>query len=136
MSADLEPPSSIIEGEEIDLGNFYPTHHVVLAFDQRSQADDAEETIRRAGFRDIRLVSDRQMRSALQHGRNSVPALPATGTSTKSVQLCQQLAEQGCQFLIVRAPSEDETQTLMNILQQHPCRLAQKYHRLVIQTLQ
>lgn len=122
--------------DSIDLGNFYPTHHVVLAFEQEQQAREVGGALRLAGFRNIREIDDKHMLSASQRGLDTVDLIASMGSSQKTVELHNRLAREGCHFLMVRAPSDDDTEKLMEIIRQNPFRLAQKYHRLIIQTLQ
>lgn len=118
-----------------DLGNFYPTHHVVLAFEKKEQADNVCDRLREAGFNDIRAIDDQQMIIASQRGLDTASPIAAMGSSLKMVELHNELAKEGCHFLIVKAPSNDDTEKLMAIVRKSPFRLAQKYKRLVIQTL-
>ena len=118
-----------------DLGNFYPTHHVLLAFEQKDQADKARDALRDAGFGDIREIDDQQMIAASQHGLDTASLIAAMGSSLKMVELHNKLAKEGCHFLLVKAQSDQDTEKLMSVVRQGPFRLAQKYKRLVIENL-
>lgn len=118
-----------------DLGNFYPTHHVLLAFEKKEDADSTRDGLRQAGFSEIREIDDRQMMDASQHGLDNANLIAAMGSSMKMVELHNQLARQGCHFLLVKAQSDEDTEKLMSVVRKVPFRLAQKYRRLVIQTL-
>jgi hypothetical protein len=118
-----------------DLGNFYPTHHVVLAFEKKEQADDVRDQLREAGFNEIRAIDDQQMIAASQRGLDTASPIGAMGSSLKMVELHHELAKKGCHFLIVKAPTDEDTEKLMSIVRKGPYRLAQKYKRLVIQML-
>jgi hypothetical protein len=118
-----------------DLGNFYPTHHVLLAFEQKQQADTARDGLRAAGFNEMREIDDREMISASQRGLDTASLIAAMGSSLKMVELHNKLAKEGCHFLLVKAPSDEDTEKLMTVIRKNPYRLAQKYKRLVIQTL-
>ena len=124
-----------LQEQGTDLGNFYPTHHIVLAFDNASQSKQAREGLEAVGFKEIRAFTDQQMQSASQHGLDTAGVIAAMGSSLKMVELHNRLAKEGCHFLMVKAPSDDDTERLMQVIRKNPFRLAQKYHRLVIQTL-
>ncbi len=119
-----------------DLGNFYPTHHIVLAFDTAEQAQTAYDALTQAGFKEIRRFTDKQMQASSQRGLDTAGLIAAMGSSLKMVELHHRLASEGCHFLMVKAPSDDDTERLMKEIRKQPFRLAQKYHRLVIQTLE
>lgn len=119
-----------------DLGNFYPTHHVLLAFERRSQAESVQSEAQAAGFVDIRFFDDHKMLKASQHGLDTAGLIAAMGSSLKMVELHNTLAREGCHFLLIKAESNEDTERLMAIVRQHHFRLAQKYRRLVIETLE
>ncbi|WP_428310375.1 hypothetical protein [Hydrocarboniphaga sp.] len=119
-----------------DFGNFYPTHHVLLAFEQKAQADGARDGLRAAGFDDVREIDDQRMISASQHGLDTASLIAAMGSSLKMVELHNTLAKEGCHFLLVKAESNEDTEKLMTVVRKGRFRLAQKYKRLVIETLE
>lgn len=118
-----------------DLGNFFPKHHVLIAFEKEQQARDTEQALQQAGFDDIKAIGDQQMIAASQKGLDSASPIAATGASLKMVELHNKLAKEGCHFLLVKAKGDEQTELLMNTVRDRPFRLAQKYHRLVIETL-
>ena len=118
-----------------DLGNFFPKHHVLLAFEKEQQADETRRALEQAGYRDIKIISDIEMESASQKGLDSASPIAATGSSLKMVELHNKLAKEGCHFLLVKAEGDEQTEALMSTVRQRPYRLAQKYHRLVIEVL-
>ena len=129
---------SLHEQEEngADLGNFYPTHHVLVAFDSAAQAGDALETAKSAGFDELRQISSSEMASAARHGLETAGVLAALGSSLKMVELHKTLADEGCHFVLVKAPSDEDTERLMSQIRRKPFRMAQKYRRLVIEMLE
>lgn len=120
-----------------DLGNFYPTHHVFIAFAGRQHALAARAALLDEGFEaeDCRYFDDRQVAEASRHGIEQANILAAVGKSLEMVKLHERLAEQGCHFLLVRADSDTATARLMQVAHRWPVKLAQKYHPLVIETL-
>lgn len=118
-----------------DVGNFYPRGHVVLAFESPEQARNTEQAVREAGFTDVAAFTDRQVIEATQKGLDSAGITAALGASLKMVEIQNKLATEGCHFLLVKAPKEEDSERLMEVVRRRPFRLAQKYHRLVIETL-
>jgi hypothetical protein len=118
-----------------DFGNFFPKHHVLLAFEQEQQARDTQRALEEAGFKELKAIDDREMEAASQKGLDSASPIAATGASLKMVELHNKLAKEGCHFLLVKAEGDEQTEALMNTVRQRPFRLAQKYHRLVIEVL-
>ncbi len=120
-----------------DMGNFYPLHHVFVAFPGEQEARQAQAALLEDGFSaaDCRVFNNREVADATQRGLDSAPLWGATGASLKDVQLQHQLALEGCHFLLVNAPSEAETESVMHAAHQGHFRVAQKYRRLVVEQL-
>ncbi len=118
-----------------DWGNFFPRHHILIAFESQEQAGITHDALTRARVESVRSISDQEMISASQHGLDTAGLVAAMGSSLRMVELHNKLAREGCHFLLVKAESDDDTDRVMDIVRQRPFRLAQKYHRFIIQTL-
>ncbi len=120
-----------------DMGVFYPVHHVFVAFPGAADAQAAREALLLQGFppEECRLFSDREVAAAAQRGLDSAPFWAATGASWKDVDLQHRLALDGCHFLLVKAATDAATEAVMRSAHASHFRVAQKYHRLVIERL-
>ena len=65
-----------------------------------------------------------------------VSHLAQLGSETKHMREHLKLAKQGCDKMIVYAPTEHESRRVMNVGRRFDIRLAEKYHRLVIEHLE
>lgn len=63
------------------------------------------------------------------------PDVLATG-DTNLISYLLELAKQGCDKMIVYAPTENEARRVMNVARRFDIRLAEKYHRLAIEHLE
>ncbi|HKY92923.1 MAG TPA: hypothetical protein VJM11_17860 [Nevskiaceae bacterium] len=117
-------------------GLFYPTGYVVAAF---PSADDAR-TVRDA------LLADGFEADAVQHVDAATMeheaaenlehrGLMAVGASVPVREKQLELARQGCDFLLVCAPEDQEEKRVVNALSKAPVRYAVKYRRLIIENL-
>jgi hypothetical protein len=119
-------------------GAFYPTGHVVIFFANQGDAERAREALLTGGYEDGELVilSSDYVAAAVEDALPHVSLLAQLGSETRHMQEHLELAKQGCDKLIVYAPTEHESKQVMNVARRFDLRLAEKYHRLVIEHLE
>jgi len=130
---------SIAEGNiPRSFGAFYPTGHVVIFFANQGDAERAREALLTGGYEDGELVilSSDYVAAAVEDALPHVSLLAQLGSETQHMQEHLELAKQGCDKLIVYAPTEHESKRVMNVARRFDIRLAEKYHRLVIEHLE
>jgi tRNA(Leu) C34 or U34 (ribose-2'-O)-methylase TrmL len=117
-------------------GAFYPTGHIVIFFANKGDAERAREALLTGGYEDNEIVVLSSDEAALCT-EDMLPhvSLLAFGSETRHMREHLELAKQGCDKLIVYAPTEHEAGRVMNVARHFDIRLAEKYHRLAIEHL-
>ena len=118
-------------------GAFYPTGHVVIFFANKGDAERAREALLTGGYEEgeIFILSSDYVVSAIEDALPNVSLLAQLGSETRHMQEHLELAKQGCDKMIVYAPTEHESKRVMNVARRFDIRLAEKYHRLAIEHL-
>ncbi len=121
------------------LGVFYPTGYAFLMFPDAEDAEQAARKLEDAGFngQDIMLLTPQVILKEIGmiDGESSV-ALPSVGTEGATVRKYVDLALEGHHALMVRAPSDKDTERVMSIVRDLPFSYGQKYHMLAIEDLE
>lgn len=120
-----------------DFGAFYPTGHLVVAFQQKSDADQVLRELRALGteFADSIEYSADQMAVFAEHNLAEAGMIASFGTSLSTVQSFLIAARQGASFLILPTPDDLTAQRAMEAIHRGPFVLAQRYHRLAIEEM-
>jgi hypothetical protein len=122
----------------LSFGAFYPTGHVVIFFANPADAERAREALLSGGYEedDILHMSSEDVVSTIERMRPHVSLLAQFGSETQQMERHYELAKQGCDKLIVYAPTEAESKRAMNVARRFDVKLAEKYHRLVMEDLE
>jgi len=120
-----------------DLGNFYPVGHIVAAFPTREAAITVQKGLQGKGYteEETRYFPPESVAEGTQRGLDSAGLLSMLGSSLRMVQLYHDLAEKGRHFLLIHAPDDRDDERVMSVVREQPHDLAQKYHRLTIESL-
>ena len=118
-------------------GAFYPTGHLVIMFANKGDAERAREALLAGGYEDneIVILSSGEAVSRIEEMLQHVSFL-SVGTESQHMRERLELAKQGCEEMIVYAPTENEAKRVMNVVRRFDIRLAEKYHRLAIEHLE
>jgi hypothetical protein len=118
-------------------GVFYPTGHLFLMFPDERAARDAERALERNGHsgEHICLLTPAEILEKIAATAGTDDPLPTPGTEVQTLRKFTRLAQQGHHGLLIHAPSHDETEHIMQVLQGHPVSYGQKYRHLVIEDL-
>ena len=120
-------------------GVFSPIGHVVLAFATDTDAARAREALLTGGYEEDEVLHYRgdEVIADAEQTRDNLGVLARLGLSMEwsEVERDVQLAQQGAAFLVVYAPSEAETNRVINVARRFNTTLARKYHRLAIEHL-
>ena len=120
-------------------GVFYPTGYAFLMFPAIGDAEQAARALEAAGFKgqDIMLLTPETILKEIGKidGESSV-ALPSVGTEGATVRKYIDLARDGHHALMVRAPSDKDTERVMAAVRELPFSYGQKYHMLAIEDLE
>lgn len=117
-------------------GIFYPTGHVVAAFDNARIADSALKALREAGFSEDHLTVIDAATMKREAGENLEDrGILSVGASVPVREKQLELAEAGCHFLMIYAPEDEDHERVKQSLVRVPTRYAVKYRALVIENL-
>lgn len=120
-------------------GVFYPTGYAFIMFPEGAQAEEAARELEESGFDGeaiMLLEPDTILREIGKVDGDSNVNLPSVGTEGHTVQKYVDLARDGQHALMVRAPSEKETERVMAVVRKQPFSYAQKYHMLAMEDLE
>ena len=137
----MKQPSKVIDenGHALmkDFGAFYPTGHLVVAFNEASDAQQVLQSLRGLGtaFVGSLYLSAQEMEQLAQHNLAEAGVIASMGTSLTTVQAFLDVARQGASFLILPTPDDQTTQQAMDAIHRVPFMLAQRYHSLAIEDM-
>lgn len=129
--------SDTSEHKRSDFGAFYPMGYVVAAFPGASDAKRVRKDLLTGGYeeRDVLHFEADAMAASLRRNLEGAGLMAGLGATKSSLRRQLGLAEKGCDFLLVHAPSHEEVDRVMNVVHRVPFRLAQKFHRFAIEDL-
>lgn len=121
-------------------GVFYPTGYAFVMFPDAATAERAAQQLENAGFagQDIMFLTPHVVLKDVGNvtDEDSPVALPSVGTEGATVNKYINLAREGHHALMVKAPSDEDTQRLMDVVRQLPFSYGQKYHMLAMEDLE
>jgi hypothetical protein len=120
-----------------DFGAFFPTGHMVVAF---AQPQDAHQVVHELeewahGPLDALEVSPQEMAEFAERNLHQASFIANLGTSVTTVQSFLDAAKAGATFLIVAVPDQVAAERVAEAIHHVPFVLAERYHRLVIETV-
>jgi hypothetical protein len=117
-------------------GLFYPTGYIVAAIEPPGDARTLKQTLLQAGFKDEEILISPAQEMAEEAKKNLDDNTGATVGATVPVREKQlHLAQEGCDFLIIHAPADDDEKRALAALSGRYLRYAVKYRLLVIENL-
>lgn len=119
------------------LGTYNPVGHVLLALPSEALAQDARQALLDAGFddEDVLLYSADEEREQMDAMLPRASQLAGFGYEVTLMRRYQQLACEGCGWLLVYAPDGAHTARVLEVAQRFGARSAVKYHWLVVEDL-
>lgn len=120
-----------------DFGTFYPTGHMVVAFRQAQDAHQVVHELEEIEHRplDVLEVGPREMVEFAQKNLHEAGVLAAMGTSLTTLRAFLEAAQDGATFLILPMPDPMTAEHVMQAIHHVPFMLAERYHRLAIETV-
>jgi hypothetical protein len=121
----------------VSFGVFSPVGHLVLAFENDEVTQAAARALRDAGFDGDDVLVYSASEEAEQMGRllDGAPGSAAFGHEVLLMRRYKRMADAGCGWLVVYAPDEPSCRRAVEVAQRFGAKLAEKYHRLVIEDL-
>jgi hypothetical protein len=122
----------------LSFGAFYPTGHIVIFFANKGDAERARDALLTGGHEEdeVVILSSDYVVSCIEEMQPHVSLLAQFGSETRHMKEHLELAKQGCDKMIVYAPTEHEAKRVMNVARRFDIRLAEKYHVLAIEHLE
>ncbi|HET8881360.1 MAG TPA: hypothetical protein VFM56_04230 [Solimonas sp.] len=120
-----------------EAGMFYPTGHIVAGFADAATAKKAQASLKQQGFgdHDLRYVSAAEMARDAAKNLEKPLLFASSGSSMPTRQKQLELANDGCEFVIVYAPGHEDERRALRALAAIPTRYAVKYKRLIIENV-
>lgn len=126
------------KGDEPEsFGVFKPVGHVVLAFAETHDRDEAARALAEAGFADsdvLRYSPDEMCAMVDREMAQSGP-LAALGQEKNLAKAHRELSEQGHCWLVVYAPHAEQAERVGQVAKRCHAKLAQKYNQMTIEEL-
>ena len=118
-------------------GVFKPVGHVVVAFARREDRDAAREALLADGFppEEITNYSAAEMLKQTQHQIDTASGTAAFGYEIVLAKEHRTLAEEGQEWLVVKAPKTEQSDHVADIARQNNASIADRYGRLVVEHL-
>ena len=119
-------------------GVFYPRGYVIVTFDSGASAEQVRRLLVEGGYDegDVHLLDTEQvMRGTSEDLRQLSPLIKALGNEGEMIRRHQSEAAEGHTFLLAYAPSDLDTQRLMNVAGRVGYNAAHKYDRFTITKL-
>jgi len=118
-------------------GIFSPTGHVVVAFDSDEDARKARQALISGGIGadEITVYRSDEVLSQIEGSRKTDNKIFQMGQEEEKVKRYTELASKGCGFLVVYAPSDEDSNRVMDIVHPLKPKFAEKYNRLTLEEL-
>ena len=119
-------------------GVFYPRGYVIVSFKSEADAQKMRKLLLDGGYdeQDVHVLDTaRVLAGTTDDLKNLSPIIRALGDEGELIRGHQEAAESGATFLLAYAPSDLETQRLMNVARRVGFLNAHKYDRFTISRL-
>lgn len=119
-------------------GVFYPRGYVIVSFKSKADAENVHQLLLDGGYdeADVHVLeADRVLKGTTDDLKNLSPIIRALGNEGELIRGHQAAAAAGDVFLLAYAPSDLETQRLMNVARRVGYDQAHKYDRFTITKL-
>jgi hypothetical protein len=119
------------------LGAFKPVGHVLMALRDEDTAREAERALHDAGFDEEDVLQftagehEGRMDAMLDHASD----FAGFGYEIVLMRRYKKLSAEGCRWLLIYAPNDEEAETVGDIARRFGSPMAVKYHRLVEEDL-
>ena len=118
-------------------GVFSPTGHVVMAFANDEAAKRAQQVLIQNGFSedDVTYYNKDEVLAEFEKSESHVIDPIQIGQDVAKVEEYLELANQGCGFLVVHAPDEEDAKRAVRLVKPLGLKFAEKYNRLTLEEL-
>jgi len=118
-------------------GVFSPTGHVVMAFASDAEAERARQLLAKSGFAedDIAHYKNADVKAELNKSEKQSASPVQIGQEIDKVHKYLTLAKQGCGFLVLHAPKDEDARRAVALVKPLGLKFAEKYNRLTMEEL-
>ena len=119
-------------------GVFYPRGYVIVTFDSAEKAEQVRRLLVDGGYEegDVQVLDrERVMHATSEDLKQLSPIIKALGNEGDLIRSHQKQAAHGDTFLLAYAPSDLDTQRLMNVVKRVGYEAANKYDRFTMTRL-
>ena len=120
---------------QTSFGAFKPVGHLVAVFEDADNAELAHKDLTIGGYTrdDLTLMNSTAFLSLLDQLREHENALSMLGSELSKMDEFRHHADRGAGFLIIEAPSEQETIRAMHVVERYRYLFAQKYGHMIVE---
>lgn len=120
---------------QTSFGAFKPVGHLVAVFKDTENAKLAHTDLQTGGYTsdDLTLMNDNDFNSLLDDLKSHENALSMLGSELSKMDEYRRHADRGAGFLIIEAPTEQETKRAMHVVERYNYRFAQKYGHMIVE---
>lgn len=121
----------------LSFGVFKPVGHTVIAFRSPDKVSAAMSALRDEGFADSDFVrfTPQEMVAQVDTELQTASPLAGFGHELTLIKVHRALAAEGCSFLVVYAPEDEQAERVAIIARAMQCVAAQHYGRFLIEDL-
>ncbi|HXC33025.1 MAG TPA: hypothetical protein VNZ56_11155 [Verrucomicrobiae bacterium] len=119
------------------LGVFSPTGRIVMVFSTEENAKNAQNVLLTSGLTqdDLTLYSNEEVVAELEKSERQAANPLQIGQDLAKVPEYLALAKEGCGFLVVHAPEEEQAKRAIDLVRPYGLKFAEKYNRLTLEEL-
>lgn len=119
------------------LGTFKPVGHVLIAVHSEHDARRAADALREAGFAEDDIIdfSGAEYSGHMERMIEHASEFAGFGYEITLMRRYKQLCSEGCRWLLVYAPEDEDTRRVAEVALRLHALTAVKYHRLVEEDL-
>mgnify|MGYP005738487901 CR=1 FL=1 len=124
-----------IKDPQTSFGAFKPVGNLVAVFNDADSAAKARTDLHTGGYQEdeVTLMLSVEFTKLLDEMREDQNAIALLGSELRKTDQFREHAEQGASFLIIYAPSEEETKRAMRVVSRYNYHFALKYGHLLIE---
>jgi len=118
-------------------GVFSPTGYVLMVFADDVNAEEARHALLAGGFNDNEAThyNRDEVMKEFEGSEGHANGPLQIGQELDKVDRYLEFAKQGCGFLVVRAPEQEQSKLAVNIARPFNLKFAEKYNRLTLEEL-
>jgi hypothetical protein len=137
MAANSNPENPAKKKFPTSFGVFSPTGYVLIVFADDPNAEKALHALLQRGFNenDVTHYNRDEVMREFEESEEHAESPVQIGQEVDKVERYLEFAKEGCGFLAVHAPAEEQAKLAVSIVRPFHLRFAEKYNRLTLEEL-